>query len=146
MKAYHSSCTDSSSGSESDTKCGLRLEKVEKVTRRRMAANARERKRMEGLNTAFDRLRTVVPQWGEDKKLSKYETLQMALSYIMALNRILTDAQRQNASQGPWLDLHIEHFQPENYHSYLQNSTPEHLEEYTQRFFEYQSQSFNAEN
>ncbi|MBN3295817.1 transcription factor ATOH7-like [Amia ocellicauda] len=140
MKSCESSCADS--GSDSDSKCS---DKMENTVRRRMAANARERKRMQGLNTAFDRLRTVVPQWGEDKKLSKYETLQMALSYIMALNRILTDAQRQNASQGPWLDLHIEHFQPENYHSYLGQSSPGN-EEYGHFAFPYQCDGFQITN
>ncbi|KAH8401305.1 hypothetical protein KR009_004456 [Drosophila setifemur] len=53
--------------------------------RRRQAANARERKRMNGLNEAFDRLREVVPAPSIDQKLSKFETLQMAQSYILAL-------------------------------------------------------------
>ncbi|EDL32058.1 mCG11319, isoform CRA_b [Mus musculus] len=65
-------------------------------------AVARERRRMQGLNTAFDRLRRVVPQWGQDKKLSKYETLQMALSYIIALTRILAEAERD------WVGLRCE--------------------------------------
>ncbi|XP_012689652.2 protein atonal homolog 7 [Clupea harengus] len=110
MKSRRPSCTDS--GSESDTKGP---EKFENTTRRRMAANARERKRMEGLNTAFDGLRKVVPQWGEDKKLSKYETLQMALSYIMALNRILTDNSRHSTPHRQWLDLQFESLQSEVY-------------------------------
>lgn len=57
--------------------------------RRRQAANARERKRMNGLNEAFDRLREVVPAPSIDQKLSKYETLQMAQSYILALCDLL---------------------------------------------------------
>lgn len=113
MKSRRPSCTDS--GSESSEMDSKSPEKYETVTRRRMAANARERKRMEGLNTAFDRLRKVVPQWGQDKKLSKYETLQMALSYIMALNRILTDTKRHNASHRQWLELQFDCVQPENY-------------------------------
>ncbi|KFM77050.1 Basic helix-loop-helix transcription factor, partial [Stegodyphus mimosarum] len=47
------------------------------VKKRRLAANARERRRMHSLNVAFDRLRDVVPSIGNDRKLSKYETLQM---------------------------------------------------------------------
>lgn len=82
-----------------------------------MAANARERKRMQDLNTAFDQLRKVVPQWGQDKKLSKYETLQMALSYIMALSRILTDSEMHSAPDRQWLDLQFESLQSENYQS-----------------------------
>lgn len=113
MKSRRASCTDS--GSESSEVDSKSPEKYETATRRRMAANARERKRMQGLNTAFDRLRKVVPQWGQDKKLSKYETLQMALSYIMALNRILTDATRHNTSHRQWLELQFDCVQPENY-------------------------------
>ncbi len=58
---------------------------------RRTAANARERRRMNGLNTAFDRLRTVLPSsmFQQQRRFSKYETLQMAQSYIAALQSIL---------------------------------------------------------
>ncbi|GFQ71755.1 protein atonal homolog 1 [Trichonephila clavata] len=59
------------------------------LKKRRLAANARERKRMQSLNLAFDRLRDVVPSIGEDRKLSKYETLQMAQTYITALCELL---------------------------------------------------------
>ncbi|XP_058508121.1 transcription factor atoh7 [Solea solea] len=115
MKSRRPSCTDS--GSESSEMDSMSPEKYEPTSRRRMAANARERKRMQGLNTAFDCLRKVVPQWSQDKKLSKYETLQMALSYIMALNRILTDARRHAAPHRQWLDLDLQFdcVQPENF-------------------------------
>ncbi|XP_072290008.1 protein atonal homolog 1a [Eucyclogobius newberryi] len=56
---------------------------------RRVAANARERRRMHGLNHAFDALRSVIPAFDNDKKLSKYETLQMAQIYINALADLL---------------------------------------------------------
>jgi atonal protein 1/7 len=58
---------------------------------RRQAANARERKRMNSLNTAFDRLRTVLPELDRGRKLSKYETLQLAQHYIDKLATLLTD-------------------------------------------------------
>lgn len=57
--------------------------------RRRLAANARERRRMNSLNEAFDRLRGVVPAADDDRKLSKFETLQMAQTYIVALYDLL---------------------------------------------------------
>lgn len=58
--------------------------------KRRLAANARERRRMNGLNEAFDRLREAIPTTiDDDHKLSKYETLQMAQSYISALCKLL---------------------------------------------------------
>lgn len=56
---------------------------------RRIAANARERRRMHGLNHAFDELRSVIPSLDNEKKLSKYETLQMAQIYINALSDLL---------------------------------------------------------
>ena len=59
------------------------------MKKRRLAANARERRRMNNLNSAFDRLRDVVPALGNDRQLSKYETLQMAQSYITALCELL---------------------------------------------------------
>ncbi|KAJ8014338.1 hypothetical protein DPEC_G00039200 [Dallia pectoralis] len=132
------SFTGSESGSESeslDSKTGS----PEGSTRRRMAANARERKRMQGLNTAFDRLRKVVPQWGQDKQLSKYETLQMALSYIMALNRILIDGQRCNAPSRQWLDMQFDCVQPENYQCFstIGYGSPDQ-QEYMHSSFPYQ--------
>ncbi|GFR95487.1 neurogenic differentiation factor 1 [Elysia marginata] len=57
--------------------------------KRRLAANARERKRMRSLNTAFDRLRQVIPSAGADQELSKYDTLQMAQTYINTLRELL---------------------------------------------------------
>ncbi|XP_047106699.1 uncharacterized protein LOC124775907 [Schistocerca piceifrons] len=41
------------------------------------------------LNRAFDRLRTHLPSLGNDRQLSKYETLQMAQTYITALYDLL---------------------------------------------------------
>lgn len=64
------------------------------VKKRRLAANARERRRMNGLNEAFDRLREVIPSLGEDHKLSKFETLQMAQTYISALCDLLDRGKR----------------------------------------------------
>ncbi|XP_036336991.1 basic helix-loop-helix transcription factor amos-like [Rhagoletis pomonella] len=58
--------------------------------KRRLAANARERRRMNSLNDAFDKLRDVVPSLGNDRRLSKYETLQMAQAYIGDLVKLLT--------------------------------------------------------
>ena len=64
------------------------------VKKRRKDANARERKRMNGLNDAFERLRDAVPGTEEDekdknKKLSKMDTLQMANLYIRHLVSLL---------------------------------------------------------
>ena len=56
---------------------------------RRDAANARERKRMNGLNDAFERLREVVPNLNSDQKMSKIETLLVAQTYIQSLVRLI---------------------------------------------------------
>lgn len=74
----------SSSRKGSQPQVGIEVQK-----KRRLAANARERRRMNSLNDAFDRLRDVVPSLGNDRKLSKYETLQMAQTYIAALHELL---------------------------------------------------------
>ncbi|KAL6095345.1 uncharacterized protein ACO6RY_16568 [Pungitius sinensis] len=69
--------------------------------RRRLAANARERRRMLGLNVAFDQLRSVIPNLESDKKLSKSETLQMAQIYIATLSELLHEGPRGAAAPSP---------------------------------------------
>lgn len=67
---------------------------------RRVAANARERRRMHGLNRAFDKLRSVIPSLENERKLSKYDTLQMAQIYIAELSELL-DGIGQSECRGP---------------------------------------------
>ncbi|KAM6931373.1 protein atonal homolog 1a [Xenentodon cancila] len=80
-------------GSEEETSMRQRAPSSKPISgiqrQRRVAANARERRRMHGLNHAFDELRSVIPAFDNDKKLSKYETLQMAQIYINALAELL---------------------------------------------------------
>ncbi|OXU19122.1 hypothetical protein TSAR_016862 [Trichomalopsis sarcophagae] len=78
-----------SSGSSSTRRRGGKCVNSTIVRKRRLAANARERRRMQNLNKAFDKLRTYLPSLGNDRQLSKYETLQMAQSYITALYDLL---------------------------------------------------------
>lgn len=66
------------------------------MKKRRLAANARERRRMNNLNDAYEKLRDVLPNFGPDKKFSKYETLQMAQTYMNELKDILRKASEQN--------------------------------------------------
>ncbi|KAI5097754.1 atonal bHLH transcription factor 1b [Silurus meridionalis] len=68
---------------------------------RRVAANARERRRMHGLNRAFDRLRSVIPSLENDKKLSKYDTLQMAQIYIGELSELLEGVAARGTGDAP---------------------------------------------
>jgi len=70
-------------------RCSNKLVSPVVMKKRRLAANARERRRMQNLNKAFDRLRTHLPSLGNDRQLSKFETLQMAQTYITALNDLL---------------------------------------------------------
>lgn len=79
----------SSTSSTSSRRRSSKVPTVEVVKKRRLAANARERRRMNSLNDAFERLREVVPSLGSDRKLSKFETLQMAQTYIGALAELL---------------------------------------------------------
>jgi len=59
--------------------------------KRRMAANARERKRMNNLNHAFERLREILPLRSNDARpISKMEALQIANTYIKELSSLLS--------------------------------------------------------
>lgn len=60
-----------------------------KKQRQRTAANQRERKRMRTINDAFDGLRCRIPDAKEDKKMSKVDTLRMAIKYINKLTELL---------------------------------------------------------
>ena len=62
---------------------------------RRSMANARERRRMNGLNDAFERLREVVPNVNSEQKMSKIETLLVAQTYIKALAKLMADDTEQ---------------------------------------------------
>nr|CEI71552.1 Cs bLH 1 protein [Cupiennius salei] len=55
----------------------------------RHAANIRERKRMLSINSAFDELRCHVPTFPFEKRLSKIDTLRLAIAYIALLREIL---------------------------------------------------------
>lgn len=57
---------------------------------RRSKANDRERNRMHGLNEALDSLRKILPNFSEDNKLTKIETLRFAHNYIWALSQTLS--------------------------------------------------------
>ncbi|KAK7898693.1 hypothetical protein WMY93_019546 [Mugilogobius chulae] len=55
----------------------------------RQAANVRERKRMFSLNEAFDELRRKVPTFAYEKRLSRIETLRLAIIYISFMMDLL---------------------------------------------------------
>ena len=58
----------------------------------RRAANVRERRRMSHLNDAFDGLRKRVPTFAYEKKLSRIETLRLAVTYISFMAELLGTA------------------------------------------------------
>ena len=51
------------------------------------------------LNVAFDNLRNLLPRHGNDRELSKFETIQIAKNYIRALNQMLAQANNQSNQQ-----------------------------------------------
>lgn len=67
---------------------------------RRVKANDRERNRMHMLNHALDRLRTVLPTFPEETKLTKIETLRFAHNYIWALSQTLDLVNGHDPSAG----------------------------------------------
>ncbi|KAH9520106.1 hypothetical protein Btru_059990 [Bulinus truncatus] len=68
-----------------------------KLRVRRVKANARERNRMHGLNSALDELRNHVPCHSKTQKLSKIETLRLARNYIHVLAEILKSGIRPDS-------------------------------------------------
>ena len=56
----------------------------------RYIANQRERDRTHSVNSAFVELRHLIPTEPADRKLSKIETLRLAVSYINHLHCVLT--------------------------------------------------------
>ena len=63
----------------------------------RHAANLRERKRMQSINDAFEGLRTHIPVQPYEKRLSKVDTLRLAIDYIAFLNRLLTSTSQSDS-------------------------------------------------
>jgi hypothetical protein len=63
----------------------------------RHAANLRERKRMQSINDAFEGLRTHIPVHPYEKRLSKVDTLRLAIDYISFLNRLLSSTSQSDS-------------------------------------------------
>ncbi|XP_055337804.1 helix-loop-helix protein 13-like isoform X2 [Paramacrobiotus metropolitanus] len=54
----------------------------------RQAANIRERRRMLSINSAFEELKNRVPTFPYEKRLSKIDTLRLAIAYISLLENL----------------------------------------------------------
>ncbi|KAI6661069.1 bHLH domain containing transcription factor, Atonal-related superfamily [Oopsacas minuta] len=94
---------------------------------RRMAANARERCRMHTVNYAFDKLRTLVPCYPSDRKLSKIATLKLATMYIADLAALLRETTHTSLMPSDDIKLDCMLSQPPrryNIHTEQFNRTP----------------------
>lgn len=67
----------------------------------RQAANMRERKRMQSINDAFEGLREHIPILPYEKRLSKVDTLKMAIDYINLLSELIKKDTNGNEPKGP---------------------------------------------
>ena len=74
--------------SNSISKSSKPRRRVATVAQRR-AANIRERRRMFNLNSAFDKLRKKVPTFAYEKRLSRIETLRLAIMYIRFMTEVV---------------------------------------------------------
>ena len=66
----------------------------------RNAANQRERKRMKIINDAFDGLRNRIPLETAERKLSKVDTLRLAIQYIQHLSGLVECSGASGATGG----------------------------------------------
>lgn len=78
------SMSSAGSSSNADGTLGSGTHKVQ-----RFAANVRERRRMLSINSAFEHLRQHVPTFPYEKRLSKIDTLRLAIAYISLLQELL---------------------------------------------------------
>uniref|UniRef100_T1IQT8 BHLH domain-containing protein n=1 Tax=Strigamia maritima TaxID=126957 RepID=T1IQT8_STRMM len=69
--------------------------RVASVAQRR-AANIRERRRMYNLNEGFDVLRKKIPTFAYEKRLSRIETLRLAITYIVFMTEVLQEKHSRN--------------------------------------------------
>lgn len=80
----HDSCSRNIIGANGKPK----RKRVATIAQRR-AANIRERRRMFNLNEAFDDLRKRVPTFAYEKRLSRIETLRLAIAYIAFMSELV---------------------------------------------------------
>ena len=68
--------------------------------RSRSAANLRERRRMKCINEAFEGLRNHIPTLPYEKRLSKVDTLRLAICYINFLTELVSSHDEMNETRG----------------------------------------------
>ena len=76
---------------------------VQQQVVQRQAANLRERRRMQSINDAFEGLRAHIPTLPYEKRLSKVDTLRLAIGYISFLSELVqNDTQtKENVNSQP---------------------------------------------
>lgn len=62
---------------------------AQQQVQQRHAANLRERRRMQSINDAFEGLRAHIPTLPYEKRLSKVDTLRLAIGYIGFLSELV---------------------------------------------------------
>ena len=62
----------------------------EQYVHQRQMANLRERRRMQCINEAFEGLRSHIPTLPYERRLSKVDTLRLAISYINFLAELIS--------------------------------------------------------
>lgn len=103
------------------TKCGgnsykhipHRLKPAHLVAKR----NARERKRVQAVNSAFFKLRKHVPHEARHSRLSKVKTLRSAIEYIQHLQKLIEkhDRHHSDAKQTTRVSPHCSHYHDHNF-------------------------------
>ncbi|CAF0723893.1 unnamed protein product [Rotaria sp. Silwood1] len=86
--SINSSIHNQSVTTDRNVKAKPKRRRIASLAQRR-AANVRERKRMFSLNEAFDQLREIVPIFAYEKKLSRIETLRLAIIYIAFMTELV---------------------------------------------------------
>ncbi|XP_023218877.1 pancreas transcription factor 1 subunit alpha-like [Centruroides vittatus] len=80
---------------------------MQQQVQQRLAANLRERRRMQSINDAFEGLRAHIPTLPYEKRLSKVDTLKLAIGYISFLSELVNsgrhpaDSLQNQASDQP---------------------------------------------
>uniref|UniRef100_A0A8D0HLP2 Pancreas transcription factor 1 subunit alpha n=1 Tax=Sphenodon punctatus TaxID=8508 RepID=A0A8D0HLP2_SPHPU len=78
-----------------------RLRSETELQQLRQAANVRERRRMQSINDAFEGLRSHIPTLPYEKRLSKVDTLRLAIGYINFLSELVqSDLPLRSAAAG----------------------------------------------
>ncbi|XP_043263886.1 uncharacterized protein LOC122404067 [Colletes gigas] len=75
--------------SQNNRRNGTSGKSPRQAVQQRQAANMRERRRMQNINDAFEGLRAHIPTLPYEKRLSKVDTLKLAIGYIKFLNELV---------------------------------------------------------